>query len=199
MTEDRSPAVDLKAAWRAQPREIEPMVLEKVRADANKAQRRLGRAMAIEFVAAAAVVAVTVWMWPMTPQPLIRFANALMMVWVVFYLWRWTRAFGPRRTPDDALACLDFHRAQLARMRGELLRSWRWTTAPVLVMFVLIGIGRWTGPPAGGRPVWLDHLIIPIAGACGLETVAMLWLWMLHRADKLQDRIDELDALGRTP
>ncbi len=30
-----------------------------------------------------------------------------------------------------------------------------------------------------------------------LETGALVWLWQQHRADRLQDQIDELDTLGR--
>jgi hypothetical protein len=64
----------------------------------------------------------------------------------------------------------------------------------VFVLFAiqeLIGLATVRAP----WPKWLILLMINVAMA---ETLALLLLWTLHRADKLQDRIDELDALGGT-
>ena len=84
-------------------------------------------------------------------------------------------------------------------MRGELLRSWRWAVAPVAGIALIILVFRLTGPTTPGRAPWFDHLIMAVSLAFVAESLLLMWLWMLHRADKLQDRIDELDALGREP
>jgi hypothetical protein len=199
MSDERGPVPDLRAVWKSQPRELGPVALEKVRKDARRSQRRLWRAMAIEFGASAVVVAINLMVLLRDGEPYQKAVAVLMDAWIVFYLWRWVRAFGPRRLPDDAVACLDFHRSQLERMRGELLRSWRWAVAPVAGIALIILVFRLTGPTTPGRAPWFDHLIMAVSLAFVAESLLLMWLWMLHRADKLQDRIDELDALGREP
>ncbi len=48
-----------------------------------------------------------------------------------------------------------------------------------------------------GRAPWLDHLLILVTAVFFLENAALVWLWQQHRADRLQDQIDDLDALGQ--
>jgi hypothetical protein len=199
MTDDRASAPDLRTLWKTQPIEIGPVALEQVRADARRSQRRQWLAMAIEFTAAAVVVGLDTLLMLRGPELYQRVLPVLMDAWIVVYLWRWVRAFGPRRLPDDAMACLSFHRAELERRRREILRAWRWALVPVAAIAMTVGVARWMGPAAAGRTPGFDHVVILISGAFMVETLALMWLWMLHRADRLQDRIDELDALGREP
>jgi hypothetical protein len=99
--------------------------------------------------------------------------------------------------PDDGAACLDFHRRELERQRNLVRGVWRWALVPLLPIMGLLLIGRWIGPPAINRSQWLDHLSIIAAAVFMLETCVLQWLWCQYRADRLQDQIDELDALGK--
>ncbi len=196
MSDEHSPATDVKAAWQGQPTEIPPMVLEQVRTDALRLQRRNRFVLIRELIATAVVIVIFGLYLRFLPGALIKAGSALVIGWALVMIWRLVRLLSPRRVPDEALACLDFHRAELERQRDALHRAGRWVFLPMAVVFVLFGVGRWIGPTPPGRALWVDHLIIAVISALLAETLVLARLWQLNRADKLQDRIDELDAQG---
>lgn len=198
MTDDPASRQDLKAVWKSQPQELPPMVFEKLRRDARRLQRRNLRIQIQETLAALIVVGIGAVYVRYLPGALVKISSGLMMVWALYYIWLVRRAFSPGRVPDDAAACLDFHRHELVRRLYVSRTSWRWVILPLLPIIALMTIGRWIGPLPPGRSVFADHLIIIVASAFVLESFLLAALWMQHRADKWQDRIDELDALRRT-
>ena len=193
MSEPRS--TDIKALWQSQPQEIPPVVLEKVRADALKFRRRT-RIATVREMAAACVVLVAFTNLLFMPGVLIKTASALGIVWTLFFMWNWLRLVKARRVPDTAAECVDFHRTELERRLEVGEGAWRWGLAPVAVIVVLFGIGRWIGPTTPGRTALGDHLVIIVIGVFEFESLFLMWLWQQNRMDKLRDRIHELRVLG---
>jgi hypothetical protein len=193
MSEPRSS--DIKALWQSQPREIPPVVLEKVRADALKFRRRTQIATAREMIAAIIVLAAFTNLL-FFPGVLIKAASASGIVWSLFFMWNWLRLVKARPVPDAAAECVDFHRTELERRLEVGQGAWRWTLAPVAVIVVLFGIGRWIGPTTPGRTPLGDHLVVIVVGIFEFETFFLMWLWSQSRMDKLRDRIAELRVLG---
>jgi len=196
MSDDPSRPIDVKAAWRGQAREVPPMALEQVRAEALRSQGRLRRAVILgPLIAMVLILALIPSLF--SPLPLMKAWGALAIAWAVFYIWKRHRMFPAQSVPDDATACLDFHLGVLRRQREAIRSAWRWLLAPLIPISVLLVIARWTGPPPPWRAVWVDHLIIAVAWVFVIETWALCWLWMLRGADKREDRIEALEALGK--
>jgi hypothetical protein len=206
MTDDPIRPPDLKALWKDQRLEIPPVTVETVRRNARRLQRRRLRVMIQETLGASALIVLAglaIRLRGLQPWALdlsdvaIDAGMGLAILWAVFYAWRVLVLFRPRRVPDDAAACLDFHRRELERQRDIVRGLWRWAIVPLLPVMILLFVGLWLGSPAPGRAPWLHHLPILAAVAFQLESLVLVWLWQQHRADRLQDQIDALDALGK--
>ena len=206
MTDDPTRAPDLKAIWQDQRLEIPAVAVATLRRNAKRLQRRRLRAMIQETLGAIFLIAVaTLYFYQRSLQPggldlsdvVLEASMGLAILFGVFYAWRVVVLFRPRRVPDDTAACLNFHRRELERHRDLVRGLWRWTLVPLLPWAALISVGRWIGASPPGRSAALDHLIILASAVFMLETGTLIWLWQQHRADRLQDQIDELDALGR--
>jgi hypothetical protein len=195
---DRPSVPDIKAVWQAQAQEIPPMALEKIRADALKFRRRTRMATIREMTAAIVVIVAFGFYVRFLPGILLKLGSGLGIAWALFYMWNWRRLVTAGRVPDAAAECVDFYRGELERRRDVARGMWRWVLAPLVPIFVLFTIGRWIGPTPPGRTVWVDHLIIAVGTLVMMGALVLMWLWTLHRADKTQDRIDELNALGRS-
>jgi hypothetical protein len=198
MTDPPSRRPDVKAVWQSQAQEISPMALEKVRADALKFRRRTQIATVREMIAAVVVIVIFGLYLRFLPGALIRIGSVVTIVWALFYMWNYRRLITAGPVPADGAQCVDFYRGQLERRRDVARNSWRWTLAPLAPVMVLFMVGRWIGPTPPGRTLLVDHAIIVASTVLMIETIALMWLWVLHRADKFQDRIDELDALRRS-
>ena len=194
MTDD--PSGDLKSLWRSQPEEISPMTLADIRRKAGAFQRRKRLVNAVEYLATAIVVVAFALYLRYLPGVLIKLASALVIAWAVFYVWQRRRLMSARPLPEDAAACLDFHRGELERQRRAVRGAWRWTLAPLAPVMILFVLGRWFELPVLGRTPWVDHLIIVQTSFFLLESLVLAWLWLDHRADRIGDQIDQLDASG---
>ena len=206
MSDDPTRPPDLKAIWKEQRLEIPPVAVETLRRNAKRLQRRRLRAMIQETLGAIVLIVLAgLYLYERNLQPggldrsdiVLETGMGLAILFAVFYAWRVLVLFRPRRVPDDTAACLDFHRRELEQHRDLVRGLWRWTLVPLLPWAALISVGRWIGPPVAGRAPWLDHLLILVTAVFFLENAALVWLWQQHRADRLQDQIDDLDALGQ--
>ncbi len=205
MSDDPTRPPDLKAMWQGQRLEIPPVAVETVRRNARRLQRRRLWVLIREtlgVVLLVVMVGVSIRLRNLQPGPrdlsdvVTEVGMGLLVLYMVFYAWRALVLLRPRRVPDDTVACLAFHRRELERQR-DLVRKLRWALVPLFPLEILILAGLWIGPPAPGRAPWLHHLTILASAAFMLETIVLAWLWSLYRADRWQDRIDELDALGK--
>lgn len=198
MTDDPSSRSDLKAAWTSQPEEPTLVNLEDIRRKAARFQRRKRIGNAVEYLACLVVIPVFGLYIFIFPGLMIKLGSAYGIVWALFYMWQRHRLMSARPLPEDAAACLDFHRSELQRQHDVVRFSWRWVLAPLIPVCVLFGLGRWFEAPAEWRTPWVDRGIILMGMAVLIESLVMMGLWFLNRADRLQDLIDELDGQRRT-
>jgi hypothetical protein len=193
------PPEDFKALWRNAPEEIAAPDLVAIRKAARRFQRRKALAHAVEYVAAAVVIVILGWYLRIFDAPLMRAASGLGILWAVFYAWQRHRLITTRPLPEDAAACLDFHRRELARQRDVVRGAWRWTLAPAAVVMGLMLLSRWIEFQPPGAPPWRLALMIGASVLFVVTNLVLVALWFQHRADKLQDQIDDLDRMGGTP
>ena len=191
------PPLDPKALWQGQPEEIAPASLEEIRRRAQRFQRRKRLANIVEYLAVIVVTGIYGYYLTVLPGLFLKLGSGYAIVWGLFYAWQRRRLMSARAVPDDAAACLDFHRRELERQRDAVRGAWRWMVAPLPPLMVFIALGRWFDFPALNRVPWLDHLVILVSIGAFAETLLLVWLWLENRADKLQDDLDDLDRLGR--
>ena len=197
MSDNPIPPFDIKAMWKNQPRAVTPLAPEIIRRNAKRLQRRRLRILIQETVGAIAVVVYFGLYIRIVPGPLLKMGMGLTILCLVFYVWCLFVLARPRRVPDGATACLDFHRRELERQRDLCRGVWRWALLPFIPAMALVYAGRWVAVPSIGSHVWIDHLFVIAGVVVSLEGFALVWLWNLHRADKWQDQLDELDGLGK--
>ncbi len=197
MTDDPPSASDLKAAWTSQPEETTLVNLEDIRRKALRFQRRKRLGNAVEYLAALVLIPIFVWYIVIFPGVMIKLASVYGIAWALFYMWQRHRLMGARPLPEDAAACLDFHRSELQRQHDAVRGAWRWILAPILPLCAMVGLGRWFELPAEWRAPWVDRGIILITVAVMIESLALMWLWLMNRADRLQDMIADLDGQRR--
>jgi hypothetical protein len=125
-----------------------------------------------------------------------RLASGLGIAWALFYIWQRWRLITTRPVPEDAAACLDFHRSELERQRDVVRGAWRWTLAPAGVVIGLMLLSRWLEVQPPGTPLWRLALMMGVSLVYAATNLTLFALWFRHRADKLQDQIDELDRIG---
>jgi hypothetical protein len=134
---------DLSAAWRNQPEEKRPVILESLITRRTQSLSSATRAEILTAITAAVFfVAVTAWRfaseWDRIPQ--LGFIAAI--AWVAISLY-WFRAriwrSGP---PKDALAAtgVEHYRKELERRRDHLKNAWLWHGPLVLACLTLVAI-----------------------------------------------------------
>jgi len=197
MSDRPTPPLDVKALWKSQPREIAPVALATIRRDAKQLQRRRLRVLIRETLAAIVAIVIYGLYVRFLPGLLLKIGSGLAILYLIASIWFIFVLFRPRRVPNDAAACLDFHRRELERQRDITRDKWRWALLPLIPIFAVMIVGRWIGPTPPWRVLWLDHAIIIASSIVLVETLILVWLWNRHRADRWQDQIDELDALGK--
>jgi hypothetical protein len=187
---------DIKALWRAAPEEIPTPDFEAIRKAAHRFQRRKALGNAIEYAAAAVVIVMFGWYLHVMPGLFVRLGLGLGIIWALFYIWQRRRLITTRPVPEDAAACIDFHRRELERQRDVVRGAWRWTLAPSAVVIGLMLLGRWFEVQPPGTPAWRLTLMVGMSLLYAATSLTLFALWFQHRADKLQDQIDELDRIG---
>jgi hypothetical protein len=187
---------DIKALWQGAPEEIPPPDLAAVRKAAVRFQRRKALANAIEYLSAAVMAVIFAGFLIELDGVFIRLAAGLGILWSLFYVWQRHRLITTRPVPENAAACLDFHRSELMRQREVVRGAWRWTLAPAAVILGLMMFSRWFEMQPPGAPLWRQALMITVSLLYIVENLALFALWFQHRADKLQDQIDDLDRMG---
>jgi hypothetical protein len=197
MSDNPIPPIDIKAMWKNQPRAITPLAPEIIRRNARRLQRRRLRVLIQETLGVIVLVVFLGLEIRILPGPVLKIGAGLTVLAALFYVWRLFVLIRPQRVPDGAAACLDFHRRELARQRDLCRGMWRWAILPFVVAGAVVYVGRWTALPSIGRSAGIAHLLIIAGAVVMIESFVLIWLWNLHRADKWQDQLDELDALDK--
>ena len=199
--ESKHPPRDLKRLWRDQPAEDRPMTLDNIDRVANVFQTQIRRRNLRELVAAGVVLLVFGFYTWVLPGWMIKTGSVLVMVgtlWIVWQLHR--RASAAAALPGSSgMTLLEFHRQELARQRDALKTVAWWYIAPVVPGAVMINLGRYFQYHAPGRTLAWDHQVIILCSVIVALTFAIIWLLNTWGAERLQRRIDELDALRAGP
>jgi hypothetical protein len=134
---------DLRSAWRNQPAEERPVILESLITRRTQSLSSATRAEILTAIAATVFfVAVTAWRfaseWDRIPQ--VGFIAAF--VWVVVSLYWFRARIWGRPTEKDALAAtgLEHYRKELASRRDHLRNPWLWHGPLVLACLTLAAI-----------------------------------------------------------
>jgi amino acid transporter len=178
------PPTDPKALWRAQETETAPMTLAQIHARAF--QTRVRWRNGIEYVASVFVVASFGWSAVISPWPIMRAGDVMVILATLIVVWQLHRRGSARAVP--AAHSLTFHRDQLVRQRDALRSVWLWYLAPFVPGMLTILVARGLAPPHDWRRVLVGFLVMAILF---LLVFALNWFG----ARRLQKHIDELDAL----
>jgi len=108
------------------------MSLAEIHTHAERFQSRIRWRNAIEYIAAALVVAAFGWMAFAVPVPMVQAGAILIVAGALYVCWK-LNEFGRAATKaelDKATSLTDFHRAELLRQRAALSTVWRWYLGP---------------------------------------------------------------------
>ncbi len=183
------PEDHLKALWKGQESETQPMSVDAIRVrlnrDRDKVRRNLVVALTIGLLSGG-FFARCAWI---APTPIVRLGDLIMMAGVPWTLWQAWRLW-PQALPGDALSgrqLIDFHRGQLLRRKRSFAAQLA-LVAPTLAGAAVVALGVHLAAPDARVSRFL-----PIAGLFGLWLLAF---WLLARRQRrvLQAQIDEMDA-----
>ncbi|MEO8113051.1 MAG: hypothetical protein ABI655_01635 [Phenylobacterium sp.] len=186
-----APKDDLKALWRDQQTEMQPMSLELIHA--RGFQSGIKRRNLIEDVASVIVVAAFSWYVFALPSPVLKLASVLVIAGVLVVVRQLHRRGSALPLPPGASAAdsLAFHRAQLVRQRDAVRTVWLWYLAPLVPGMALFQLGIILGPPKAPLAAAL------ISVALTLAAFALVLILNRRAARRLQRAIDDLDSIGR--
>jgi hypothetical protein len=183
------PQDHLKALWKGQEPEIQPMSVEAIRARVVRYQLQVRRRTIAALIVGLFSGGFFAWCAWIAPTPMVRLGDLIMIAGVPWMLWlAWRR--GPRALPGGSASgrqLIDFHRGQLLRQK-QSFRAQLMLVAPVLAGAAVVLLGLHLAAP--NAPV---AQYLPIAGLFCLWLVAF---WFLARRQRraVQAQIDELDA-----
>jgi hypothetical protein len=186
---------DIKTVWKTQKTE-DTVTLDNIHDRAARFQRRVSFANAIEYAAAAVVVAIFgLYVW-LLPGWMMKTGSALIIVATFYIMSQLRRRGSARNVPESATAGLiDFHRQALERRRDLNRSAWHWYILPVIPGIALITLGRWFQAHPAGRPVETDRLIIVLCLIIVALIIGVIRLGQILAAAKLQRQIEELERL----
>ncbi|HEY8614694.1 hypothetical protein [Phenylobacterium sp.] len=174
----------LKALWRAQEKETDPVTLDAIHARETLFVRRARRGQAAGlFVAAVNAASFTAIAW-LSADPLLRGGALVVVAGCVWTAWR-LGLMARRRAPADAgaIALVDHQRAELIRRR-QSFAALMLTAGPMLagLAVMLLALARRGG--AANATALGGALLLWLAGA---------WLAARRHGARVQRQIDALD------
>ena len=186
MESDR-PDIDMRDAWRQQPRE-EPMTLGNIQARAGKFDTRMRGQNRLTAIAIAVVVIGNAIQLSGMVSLMTRVGTGLILLAVVFVMYRYGRVRGTGPMPVDlgVQQSLAFYRAQIVRHRDAVKNFWWEYALPFVPGIVLSLAGRATERPRS--PMEYALLVVVFALVIG----GIRW-FNTREASRLQAEIDELD------
>lgn len=186
---------DIKSLWRNQKTE-DTVTLENIHRTAERFQRRIQRALLIEYAATALVVVIFgFYIWAL-PGPMTKVGSALVIVGVLFAVWQLQRRMAAKRVPDlPGSGVVEFHKQELLKQRDAVKSAWLWYMLPVVPGMVLMMLGRWYQFHASWRSLAWDHEVIALCIVAIVLALVIIRLLQVVRAAKLQRKIDELEKL----
>ena len=186
-------ADDPKALWRRQAYETTAVPPGRLRARMRRARSRVLVRNALEYAAAAFVIAVFAYRAVQLDEPLMKIGSGLIVLGALVVAIELGRRSSFRTPSDEAAASMHFLRDELVRQRKAVESVWLWYLAPFVPGMSLFLLGRMmAAAPEQRGPVW-----IAIAFTIGVFAA----VWGLNRlaAWRLREEIRELETEEREP
>jgi hypothetical protein len=199
---DYSAADDMKNLWQSQPTEPTKIRPEEFRRKMDKFERRIFWRNMREYAAGVVVIAIFWYFGLKLHGLLVRLGAGLIIAGALVVMFELHRRGSARTAPADLglNTCIDFHRKSLQRQRDALRTVWTWYLLPCVPGLAVFEIGsainQWEAHPVG-----LEHFVLASLISPAVVVAVFFGVWRLNQwaAGKLQNRIDELTALGKGP
>lgn len=183
----------LKSLWASSGASFEPMTPSELHNLAGKFRTKTLRRNAIEYMAAAIVIAVFGLYCFLIPLTLARLGSVMVILGTMYVVWSLHRRAGSEVLPDvnTAESMMAFHRRQLERQRDALNSIFRWYILPFLPGALVFIIG--TTPEFTSEPTVLPG-IMAVLPRLGFMAVVCFAVWWINKraAQKLGDEIKSL-------
>lgn len=185
----KPPEDHLKALWKGQQTEIQPMSVEAIRLRAGVYQSRLrARYLAVAVLLFAETLAFSWFAWT-ARNAVIRAGDLLFIAAAAWTAWQ-LREHWPRGLPGglaSAQVLVEFHHAELQRQRFRF-RSMMINLGPPLAALAVILVGMRIEE---GHPTWAHWW--PILALTALWVAMLIWL-IRRQVRRWRRQLDELDA-----
>jgi amino acid transporter len=188
----------VKQAWQASVEIAGAPPLDEVRKGANKFYRYVKWRNRVEYAACVVVIAIFTYYIFWLPHILHKIGSALVVAAAIYTPWQLhRRASAVPPEMAGAMPIYAFLRSQFVRQRDALRGIFGWYILPFLPGVALVFLGHGADPEmnAAGPAPWVRWL----AFAGIFSMIGFIWWLNQLGARRLQQRIDEIDALtGRT-
>lgn len=170
------------------------MSLADIHLRAETFQSRIRTRNWIEYVAAAFVIGVFVWMATVIPAPVIQAGALLIALGAAYVCWKLYQIgrAASKAELNAALSVSDFHRAELVRQRDALSTVWRWYLAP-FVPGMLVFLAGVAFEPALEAPFAAKATIFLTGLGFQAAVFAVVWGLNAMAVKKLEKEITALD------
>jgi len=183
-----------KDVWQGQTVTPISMPVDRLRAKAQRYERKIRRRNAIEYVAMAFVVVIFTYYMLHFHGALLKLGSAMCIAAAIYMGVQLHRRGSARTVPEDMglLSGIEFHRNELTRQRDLLRDSWSWYLGPPLPGMLVFVIGAMVQNPNSSRR---GAVAVPVFCA-----ITALLFWMVRRMHlkcvrNLDRQIDELNSL----
>lgn len=195
---NESASNDMKNLWQSQSTETSRIRPEELRKKMNKFERRIFWRNVREYAGGLVVIAIFGYYEWRFNSLLVRFGSGMIIAGTLYVMFQLHRRASTRTAPADlgSSTCIEFHRKSLERQRDALRTVWSWYLLPFVPGLSVLAVGSIVSQRAA-HPGNVGQLIIGILASQGLIPAVFFAVWKLNRraAEKLQTRIDELNAL----
>lgn len=197
MMTNKSPSSDLRNVWQNQKPEGILMSAEEIRRKAEKFERKIFWENALNYLVGFAGVALLslCLMWQILGA-LLRLGMGLILVAVLYMVWQTHKRSPFRRMPAEmgVASCVEFHRRELERRRDLHRNVWKWSLGPAIpgLLVIMAGVAHMSPWNHSLRALISFDLMF---AAIVVFAFAYAWRESQWRALKLQNQIDELNAL----
>ena len=191
-----SPEDHARNQWQTE-EEVQLPDIETLRARTRKFHRQIARRNALEYLAGAFLIAAFGGMLVLLPLWPFQLAAGVSLAGVCYVMWQLHARASYRKLDERMLGAqslVDHRRGELVRQRDALAGIFGWYLAPLLpglllfygAPFLMVPMADWQMPPL--------RIVAFLLGTLAL--FAAIWVANQVAARRLQDQIDELDALS---
>ena len=186
------PSDEICNVWQAQGSASAPLTLEELRRKGDRFHSQIARRNLREYVVGALLVPYFARCAWITPLPLMRVGNGLMIAGLLYMAYQLHRRAAAADVPAEMAwkTCVAFHRAELERQRDALSSVWKWYLGPMVPGMAAIVVAGCMATFPRSTVAGMITLVSAGAVAAGLW-----WMARVNRkaAAKIQTQIDALE------